>query len=377
MAAYLKLYNIEEDRKNNRYFSFMFYGKRVEYVEVGDKVYYKDDLSNLTSRGTVTAKIVLDDYSIVEVNNFYHSNTKSLVKGDLIDATNGNLNRIKQIKILDECDGIEDYTFNNLSAIKKIDLSIIKTKCGLSLFRNCESLEEVILPKDIITDFRYMFQNCHKLKKISIPNSVTNIGNYAFYNCRSLKEVIFTDNVTEIGEFAFYNCSSLENVKLTKNISKLEASCFQGCYKLTNIEIPDKLIEIKDRCFTNCMSLKNFMLPNSLEKLGIYTFAGCSSLQTIMIPSKITELAECLFNGCIKMESVTLYDEITKISDNTFNSCSKLKKLTIIGRKNISNVLPTTLLSQLSELNVDSSLVSEYETFKTTNHYNFVVKANV
>lgn len=120
---------------------------------------------------------------------------------------------------------------------------------------------------------------------------------------------------------------------------------------------------------------KKIKLPNTLTSIKFGAFNE-SKLQHITLPPKLTQIPNSCFAECYLLNSITLYDEITKISDNTFNSCSKLKKLTIIGRKNISNVLPTTLLSQLSELNVDSSLVSEYETFKSTNHYKFVVKAN-
>lgn len=44
------------------------------------------------------------------------------------------------------------------------------------------------------------------------PNSVTEIGDSAFKNCTSLNSIIVPSSVTQIGRSAFQDCSSLNTV---------------------------------------------------------------------------------------------------------------------------------------------------------------------
>ena len=73
-----------------------------------------------------------------------------------------------------------------LSSITYKNNSYSVTSIGVSAFRYCRSLTEVV-----------------------IGNSVTSIGSFAFYNCSSLTEIIILDSVTSIGDDVFYGCSSL------------------------------------------------------------------------------------------------------------------------------------------------------------------------
>ena len=58
----------------------------------------------------------------------------------------------------------------------------------------------------------YTFKDCTSLESIVISNGVTSIESSAFENCTSLKSITIPDSVTSIGYFTFYGCTSLKDV---------------------------------------------------------------------------------------------------------------------------------------------------------------------
>lgn len=350
MACYLNLYNREEDRNKLRVYSSTFIGKKVSYVEATDKVRYTD--INQFEEELTLAKLVLDDNSIINITNQYHNSQKQLIESDVHTFTKNQLNSVIKAIILDDCEDIGEGAFRFCGKLKSCDFSNYKGELGAYMFASCSELTDIVFPTNITKLPNGLFSGCEKLKDIKIPNTVAKIGDGAFGGCQSLTEITLPDVITELSNDLFGNCSNLTKIKFSEKLTKIGNGVFYKC------------------------GIKEINLPNTLTSIKFGAFSE-SKLQHITLPPKLTQIPNSCFAECYLLNSITLYDELTNIASDAFNFCSKLKKLTIIGRKNISNVLPTTLLSQLTELNVDSSLVSEYESFKTTNHYNFVVKANV
>ena len=106
--------------------------------------------------------------------------------------------------------------------ISNIDL----TSLGAEAFKNCEGLEEVIL-----------------------PSKLTRIGNCAFFGCISLKKIELTDMINVIGDGAFTNCSSLESLNIPKCISMLNNRTFYGCSKLKKLIVPETVTRLGANVF--------------------------------------------------------------------------------------------------------------------------------
>ena len=71
-------------------------------------------------------------------------------------------------------------------------------------------------------------------KKIIIPESVTEIGgddvhDSAFKDCRSLQEIVIPNLVTKIGYGAFKGCTALQNVVIPDSVTKIGNSAFSNC----------------------------------------------------------------------------------------------------------------------------------------------------
>ena len=98
---------------------------------------------------------------------------------------------------------------------------------GGKVFKNCTSLEEVVLPKEA-KDFKFLrsdFEGCTSLKSITLPETCgkLTIGEDTFRGCTALETVTLpkkSDSIT-IGYRAFRDCKNLKTVNNTDNITKI------------------------------------------------------------------------------------------------------------------------------------------------------------
>ena len=126
---------------------------------------------------------------------------------------------LKQV-IVTDCDRIENYAF-----------------------RNCSSIESIILPNGA----NYQTTNTLGTDSVLIPtaadfdstlvmnSALAKIGNNAFEGCTGLKSIVIPATVTEIGANAFYGCTALTSAILNNDI--MGSNMFQECTKLSNVVI--------------------------------------------------------------------------------------------------------------------------------------------
>ena len=118
------------------------------------------------------------------------------------------------------------------------------------------------IPNNVKIIAPFAFYHSTSLEEIFIPKNLVSIGNSAFAKSLLLKKVNFEDNsnLTHIGECAFLSCSALEEIKFGKN---------------------SKLTEIAAQSFTHCTSLTQIALPNTLTIIGASSFNYCTSLVSL------------------------------------------------------------------------------------------------
>ena len=76
----------------------------------------------------------------------------------------------------------------------------------------------------------YLIPN--SIRKVTITKQ-TAIPSYAFRNCDLIEEIVLPDNVLSIGEYAFYNCSALANIYIPNTVETIGSYAFTGCTSLT------------------------------------------------------------------------------------------------------------------------------------------------
>ncbi len=77
-------------------------------------------------------------------------------------------------------------------------------------FSGCQSIQKLVLHKDVLAIERYAFHNCSSLAEISYTSRsrLRVIESNAFYGFESLLELQIPESVSYIGRGAFANCTS-------------------------------------------------------------------------------------------------------------------------------------------------------------------------
>lgn len=183
------------------------------------------------------------------------------------------------------------------------------------------------------------FKNCKTIEEIILPECIGVIAAFAFSGCASLKKVIIPENVKKIGMSAFEGCTLLNFVALPKKIKKISARTFRRCSSLSSITLPSNIKEIGREAFFGCTSLKSINIPAKVKKINKAVFRLCSNLENVTIPEGVTQICGSIFDGegafqnCKSLKTVTIPKSVKKIGAGAFSYCFALNSVTILGKK--------------------------------------------
>ncbi len=255
--------------------------------------------------------------------------------------------------------GTDQYDYN--AAYVPATLTEVTVTGGTSLaynaFRNCPSLENIILPDTLTSIGWNAFYDCERLTEITLPSGLTSIGATAFGGCTSLTEITLPSGVTEIGGGAFSGCTSLTEITIPSGVYVLEDSVFSNCTVLRQVDLPSELYSIGLNAFYECSSLTQITLPSGLTNIVKNAFHGCSSLTEIAIPAGIRVLEGGVFSGCTALRRIDLPSGLYSIDGSAFSGCSSLTEIEIpagvmeIGSSAFSGC------SSLTEINIPSGVM--------------------
>ena len=121
---------------------------------------------------------------------------------------------------------------------------------------------------DDINTVHFGFKDCATLETVILPTGVTTIKAAAFDECTGLVYVSIPEGVTTIGWLAFYGCTSLPSITFPSTLTKIESDAIHACPNLLNVIV-------------------NATVPPVLEpdSMGRYTFYDCSPNMVIRVPS--------------------------------------------------------------------------------------------
>ena len=198
-------------------------------------------------------------------------------------------------------------------------------------FNNCSQLRSVEMPENLIcvgdtTDGNYSyndntgaFRNCTNLEEIIFHNC-EKIGGNAFYQCNSLQEITLPKNLKHVGSYAFNYCSQLKDIILPSEVETISDHAFDGCGNLSSVQFPPSLKSIESYAFRDCSKLSSINLPG-LTSISEYTFSGCSNLTEVKLPSTLERIGDRAFEGCSNLTKVYTYTVLPiNIDQNTFTN---------------------------------------------------------
>ena len=132
-----------------------------------------------------------------------------------------------------------------------------------------------------------------------VPKSATKINMFAFKDCKSLETLVLHDGITYIAPHAFAGCENLKTVVGLEKLNGMKTvGGFSGCSSLERINLPETTGTIGESAFKNCVNLKALYIPNGCWAISHHAFENCAGLQYLEIPASMTLISRWAFDGC-------------------------------------------------------------------------------
>ena len=103
---------------------------------------------------------------------------------------------------------------------------------GERAFQGNGSVEQIVLPQGIEVIESLAFKDCSSLQYVVMGTELKNIGQDAFSYCSSLKELRLPEGMTVIDLCICAYCPSLEKVVIPQSVEEISPSAFLECNKL-------------------------------------------------------------------------------------------------------------------------------------------------
>lgn len=216
-----------------------------------------------------------------------------------------------------------------------------------------------------------MFKNVNSLQEVVFAESITAIGEYAFYGCCKIA-ALNLDDIDSVGAFALYglnidaltvpssctlnenaltgvsvttlnlgycgktlyevfggNSDTLKYVNMLEGVSALCDGMFKNYTNLLKITLPESLERIGKRTFMNCQGITGIYLSNNVTAIGEYAFYGCTSLSSVSVSMNISDIGIYAFAECVRLETAEIKSSLAAIPVGLFSGCISLSSTNI------------------------------------------------
>lgn len=278
--------------------------------------------------------------------------TKVTIPGSLSVINNGafkNCKALTEVVFLEGVQKIGENAFWNCPNLVKMTLPASLKEIGQDAFGNCYDIEEPhyngTIDQWASINFNGYYNNPvywaetlyidgEKITEVVISTSVINEG--AFKNCKTLEKVILTDSVVEIQESAFADNSSLKEIHFGKNVNKVGYLAFQNCQKIEKVTTTMDVNEwsqidfydsrsnpISGNLYINGVLLEDAVF-SGITEIKPYTFYNCASIKNISSTSTVQVIGEGAFFGT-SVENLEIAEGTILIEANAFAYSEALK----------------------------------------------------
>lgn len=251
-------------------------------------------------------------------------------------------------------------------------------KIEREVFRDRETLEEIIIPNSVVSIEARAFDKTEWLRRqreknslviykdilidgttfeggLTVPEHVNRIAGWAFANNLNLQAITFTRDI-EVGEFAFRNCINLRKITLPDGeiyelnsltdddrpdlVERIAEECY-NCFKMQGdmlvestgnipkLVFPKGIKRIDREVYKESNLLTEISLGDEMEELGNSALEQCKWLQSVSGTEKIKVIGSRAFFGCIRLEQIDELKSLEVLGERAFENCCSLKKIVL------------------------------------------------
>lgn len=200
-------------------------------------------------------------------------------------------NSVKEIgtEAFSRCTNLRNVYLNGVRTIQK------------GAFFGCSNLKELKIPQSVQYLEKYAFMENKGIRQISYEpeNRSTVLSSDLFRECNRLRQIILPRHLAEIRGGAFYRCKELDGIIFPNSVKRIGKEAFYG-NGMTSLDLPEGLLEIEDSAFFKCNQLEYVCIPRSVKILGKWVFHGCNRLKVLEIPEDPEVIGPWIINrSCI------------------------------------------------------------------------------
>lgn len=211
-----------------------------------------------------------------------------------------------------------------------------------NVFAGCSGIEEIILPRGVLTISDGAFNNCSGVQRLWLTNSIKTIGASALSGMKNLKKIYFSGSLwdwdtgiqwadkgyqnfgvapTLNGETASGSCGE----SLTWSLNSAGDLTVSGTGDMTDFAaIGAPWAEYRDQ-------VKLVIVGQGVTSIGSSAFQDCKKLETVSLPGSLTALGKAAFLRCGELTNVKLPASLKSVGEDCFTGCEKLVLLDLTG----------------------------------------------
>lgn len=210
-----------------------------------------------------------------------------------------------------------------------------------NVFAGCSGIEEIILPRGVLTIGAGAFNNCSGVQRLWLTNSIQSIGANAFNGMKSLKKVYFSGTILEWETGIQWADKGYQmGVAITTNEEIASGSCGEALTWSLNAA-GDLTVsgtgDMTDFAATGAPwaeyrdQVKLVIVGRGVTSIGSSAFQDCKNLETVSLPGSLTALGKAAFLRCGELTNVKLPASLKSVGEDCFTGCEKLELLNLTG----------------------------------------------
>ena len=210
-----------------------------------------------------------------------------------------------------------------------------------NVFAGCSGIEEIILPRGVLTIGAGAFNNCSGVQRLWLTNSIQSIGANAFNGMKSLKKVYFSGTISEWETGIQWADKGYQmGVAITTNEEIASGSCGEALTWSLNAAGDLTVSGTGDMAsFTATGApwaeyrdqVKLVIVGQGVTSIGSSAFQDCKNLELVRLPNTLTALGKAAFLRCGKLTNITLPASLESVGEDCFTGCEKLELLNLTG----------------------------------------------